>query len=241
METKYKPAGDQAILVELGNSINEKVNTIVRSLAYMIENNSELGFGEVILGYTNLLVHYDPYLLGLDQAIDKLKELKASMDDLDFPSQRKIEIPVVYGGNWGPDLEDVAKLNQLTPSEVISIHTSIDYLVYTLGFTPGFAYFGGMPKEIATPRLSSPRVSVPAGSVGIANYQTGIYPMTSPGGWRIIGRTPLQFFDVSKDNPFLLMPGDYVKLVAIEPEEYEELYKKVKNDGNLYTPSISYI
>lgn len=240
MPIKFDIAGDQAILVQIGEEINDSINKKVRTLAFLVENNSTLGFEEVILGYTNLLVFYNPVHLNFNRAIDILKDLIKEMDseEMDYINQRIVEIPVVYGDEWGPDLEDVAKYNNISREEVIHLHKNRDYLVYTLGFTPGFAYFGGMSKKIATPRLESPRVIVPAGSVGIANNQTGIYPISSPGGWRLIGRTPLHFFDLNDEPPFLLQPGDIVKIREINADEFRELDEKVKNKEKVVYPKV---
>jgi len=147
---------------------------------------------------------------------------------------RIITIPVSYGGEFGPDLEFVAKHNSITEDEVVAIHTSIPYLVYMLGFAPGFPYLGGMSERIATPRLASPRVKIPAGSVGIAGKQTGIYPLESPGGWQLIGRTPLTLFDPLAKNPFVFAAGDYLQFTAIKMDEYVALKEQVAS-GN-YAP-----
>jgi TIGR00370 family protein len=145
-----------------------------------------------------------------------------------------VEIPTVYGGEFGPDLGFVASYNHLSEAEVVSIHSGTDYLVYMLGFIPGFTYLGGMDPRIATPRLSSPRTLIPAGSVGIAGEQTGTYPSDSPGGWQIIGRTPVTMYDMSKEQAALLQAGDYVRYVSIDENEFH----RVKSLGMEYIPSI---
>jgi inhibitor of KinA len=165
-----------------------------------------------------------------------LKHLEKETDEQDTPKSRIVEIPTVYGDEWGPDLNDVAAYHNLSPEEVVSIHSGSTYLVYFMGFTPGFPFFGGMSEKIATPRLASPRVSIPAGSVGIANNQTGIYPVSSPGGWRLIGRTPLQFYNPEREQPFLLNPGDYVKFKPINRDQFETI--KAKVESGEYEPVI---
>src|SRR5699024_980827 len=145
-----------------------------------------------------------------------------------------VEIPVLYGSEWGPDLVDVAEINNLTEDEVINIHTEPSYLVYFLGFTPGFPFLGGMSEKIITPRLPNPRMRIRAGSVGIANNQTGIYPVSSPGGWRLIGHTPIPLYDSKKEWPFLLSPGDKLKFKSVTKEEYAEIVNRLqKNEYNL--------
>jgi inhibitor of KinA len=142
-------------------------------------------------------------------------EAYAQAAALELPAPRTMEIPVRYGGADGPDLEEVAALNHLSAEEVIAIHSGAEYLVHFLGFSPGFPYLGGMPESIAAPRLETPRRSVPAGSVAIGGRQTGIYPTASPGGWRIIGRTPLRLFQPEADPPVLLQMGDHVRFVPV--------------------------
>jgi inhibitor of KinA len=237
MKTQYKPAGDQSILVQFGTEINEQINTKVRRFAHLVESQSGEAFGEVILGYTTVLVHYNSLAISYPEVVQQFKKWENEWSETDLPASRVIEIPVVYGAQYGPDLEDVAAHNALSSDEVIKIHSSKDYLVYFLGFTPGFPFLGGMSEKIATPRLQSPRVSIPAGSVGIANNQTGIYPVSSPGGWRLIGRTPLRFYDPMSDPPFLLQPGDYLRFVIIEADQYDDIKDQV--DKNTYAPVIS--
>jgi inhibitor of KinA len=236
MKIQYKLAGDQSILVRFGDEINEVVNANVRSFAHLVESYTREGFGEVILGYTTVLVHYNPLLISYHEALKQFQEWEEQLADVELPAPRVVEVPVVYGGEFGPDLEDVAAYNKLTPEEVIQIHSSKDYLVYFLGFTPGFPFLGGMSEKIATPRLESPRISIPGGSVGIANKQTGIYPVSSPGGWRLVARTPLRFYDPSNDPPFLLQPGDFLRFVVIDGDKYRQINEQV--DQKTYIPIV---
>lgn len=222
-------AGDQSLLVSFGDVINEETNRKVRVLAETVEESELKGINEVILGYTNLLIHYDPFLT----SFHKLKnELTCLIENISFEQEKEkeiIEIPVLYGCQAGPDLSDVARLNHLTEEEVIKIHTEPIYTVYFLGFSPGFPFLGGMSEKIVTPRLENPRTKIKAGSVGIANNQTGIYPVSSPGGWRLIGHTPLHLYDPTKEWPFLLAPGDRLKFKSITKSEYDKL---VDNDND---------
>jgi inhibitor of KinA len=142
------------------------------------------------------------------------------VEELDVP--RLVEIPVCYGGELGPDLDDVARAHGLTPDEVVALHTEAEYLVYMIGFMPGFAYLGGLPAQIATPRRKTPRTAVPAGTVGIGGQQTGVYPLVSPGGWNLIGRTPVKIFDITRAEPTLLLTGDRVRFRAILRAEFDE-------------------
>jgi KipI family sensor histidine kinase inhibitor len=150
------------------------------------------------------------------------------MQDVKLPPAEVIHIPTLYGGAYGVDLEDVANHNGLTPEQVINIHSGTDYLVYMLGFTPGFSYLGGMSEKIATPRLESPREEISAGSVGIAGKQTGIYPISSPGGWRLIGRTPVQLFNPDRNPAVLLKAGQYVRFEAIDEKEYKAICEQIE-------------
>ena len=157
-----------------------------------------------------------------------------SLSSIPIPPPTVIEIPVLYGGEMGPDIENVAEHNHKTVEEVIKIHTSEEYLIYMIGFIAGFPYLGGMSKEIATPRLKSPRVKIEGGSVGIAGEQTGIYPVASPGGWQLIGRTPLKLYDADREKPVLLEAGQYIKFAAVTEEEYKMIEKEVEDGTYKY-------
>jgi len=225
----FKPLGDSALLVSFGEVIDEETNDRVHALAKAIEKANFEWLVEVVPAYSSLAVIYDPKLIDFDG-------VKRAIQGLEFSAEKfegkLVEIPVLYGGEYGPDLEFVAEYNGLTPEEVIEIHSKPVYRVYFLGFLPGFAYLGGMDERIATPRLEKPRLKVPAGSVGIAGKQTGIYPLESPGGWRLIGRTPLRLFNPSKEPPTLLQPGDKVKFVPIDEEKFREIYRAEWGRGN---------
>jgi KipI family sensor histidine kinase inhibitor len=181
------------------------------------------GVEEIIPSYRSLLISYDPRVIGFKDLTDQVKSIEKTLSRGKILEHRRIEIPTLYGGEFGPDLDFVASLHGLTPEEVVRIHSSQDYLVYMLGFTPGFPYLGGNLEEIATPRLKTPRIKVPAGSVGIAENQTGIYPIESPGGWQIIGRTPVNLFNPLRPPHFLLAAGDMVRFIPIDEEQYMDL------------------
>lgn len=214
---RIQPAGDSALLVTFADQIDLAANLRVHDLSRRVRMQSLPGLGEAVPGYVTLMVTYDPletdYLTVENLLLHLLEEPASPSPDL-----RRVEVPVVYGGEDGPDLEFVANHNHLTIDEVIHLHAGRDYPVYMMGFMPGFPYLGGLDPRIAAPRLETPRSRVPAGSVGIAGEQTGIYPLDSPGGWRLIGRTAFRLFDSSREPPFLLNPGDIIRFIAVDAE-----------------------
>ncbi len=222
-QARYLPAGDEGLLIEFGNEIHVEIHQRVYAMARAVEGAVFLGIEEIIPSYRSLLVAYNPLLIGFKDLRQRLRRIERNLSYGKAPKHRRVEIPTLYGGEFGPDLEFVAVHHGLTPEEVIRIHSSQDYLVYMLGFTPGFPYLGGDLGRIATPRLETPRMKVPAGSVGIAENQTGIYPIESPGGWRIIGRTPLKLFNSLEQPYFLLAAGDLVRFVPIDRKRYAEV------------------
>lgn len=215
----YRIMGDRALLVELGDEISPLVNKKVRELFLCLKNNRVEGVVEAVPAYRSLLIVYDPLKITLSALKERLNKLHTTIDRSEIPKPRTLEIPVVYGGECGPDLNWVAEYHKLSPEEVVRFHTGTTYQVYMIGFTPGFAYMGQLPEAIATPRRETPRTAVPRGSVGIAQSQTGVYPVESPGGWQIIGRTPLRLFDPEKWPPTPLEMGDLVKFLSIKEEE----------------------
>ena len=229
MEPKIRPTGDSALLISFGEAIDEKINGRVHSIAREIEKAGFEWLVETVPAYSSLLVIYDPLKASYTEVEASIKPLLNARREA-FEG-RLVEIPVVYGSSYGPDIGFVAEHSGLTVDEVIEIHSRPVYRVYFLGFLPGFAYLGGMDERIATPRLERPRLKVPAGSVGIAGKQTGIYPIESPGGWRLIGRTPLRLFNPSKEPPTLLQPGDRVKFVPIDENEFREIYQEEWGEG----------
>ena len=222
-QARYLPAGDEGILIEFGNEINVEIHRRVYAMARAVEEAEFQGIEEVIPSYRSLLVAYNPVVISFKGLAQHLRKIERGLSYGEAPKHRRVEIPTFYGGEFGPDLDFVASHNGLTPEEVIRIHSSQDYLVYMLGFTPGFPYLGGDLGKIATPRLDKPRMKVPAGSVGIAENQTGIYPIESPGGWRIIGRTPLKLFNPLQPPHFLLAAGDMVRFAPINEVQYADL------------------
>ena len=207
-----RPASDRSLLVSFGQEISEEARRRVVSLSRGL--GGVRGILNLHPAYSSVLVDFDPRLRGHAELEALLRELAAAGCDADV-IERTVEIPVRYGGEYGPDLEDVARYTGLPAERVVELHASAEYLVYFLGFSPGFPYLGGLPAELATPRLAAPRKLVPGGSVAIGGGQTGIYPMDSPGGWRIIGRTPLRLFDAEASPPSLLAMGDRVRFTPI--------------------------
>jgi inhibitor of KinA len=226
---RFSPLGDRGVTITLGRSIDEPTHRLVRAVVAELEARPPCGVTDRAAAFTSVTVHYDPTAVapGADPSAPPYARLVAALaqqlahvrgDAVSVP--RTIDIPVCYGGELGPDLGHVASRHQMTPDEVVRIHSGGAYLVYMVGFMPGFAYLGGLPSEIATPRRSSPRTAVPAGSVGIGGQQTGVYPLESPGGWNLIGRTPLRVFDLSRESPALLATGDRVKFSPISLDEF---------------------
>jgi KipI family sensor histidine kinase inhibitor len=216
------PLGDMGLVAECGgDEISEAVNAAVRALRRAVDARRPAGVLEVVPTYRSLLVVYDPLRTTAPEIRRALEELAATANTEDLPAGRLIEIPVAYGEHYGPDLAAVAQEAGLTESAVAELHAGRAYRVYMLGFTPGFPYMGTLPSQLRVSRLSSPRTRVPGCSVAIAGLQTGIYPMESPGGWRLIGRTPLRIYDPARPDPFLLDAGDQARFVPISPAEYE--------------------
>lgn len=204
-------AGDSAMTVEFGDDISAETNARVLGVAYALETSALKGIVEVVPTYRSLMVVFDPLVARPAELVERIRLLEKSVGHFPMLPSRHFKIPVRYGGKFGPDLEFVARYNELRVDDVVRLHTSVGYTVFMMGFMPGFPYLGGMRREIATPRLETPRVKVPAGSIGIACEQTGIYPVESPGGWRIIGWTPVRLFEPLSEEAFLLRPGDSVE------------------------------
>lgn len=226
------PAGDAAIAVELGDGISPEINAQVHALDRALRAARVPGILDTIPSYRSLLVCYDPLRLSSRALRTVILGLARDAGQSPAPAGRVLRIPTCYGGRFGPDLSFVAEHNGLSPADVIDIHSGGEYLVYMMGFSPGFTYLGGMSARIATPRLKTPRTSIPAGSVGIAQQQTGIYPVESPGGWQLIGRTPVILFDPTRTPPTAVEPGDVIRFVPIDEAEYEV----IASQGSWLTP-----
>lgn len=227
---RFLKAGDSSLIIELGNEISPIINYNLKKITDYLDTLKHPAIKDLLPTYRSIIVYYDPLLISFED-LKNIIEKNCKVDNSSVESIKKyiVEIPVLYGGEYGPDIENIASHNNLTTEEVIKIHTSGEYLVYMLGFTPGFPYLGGMDKRIATPRLKTPRTKIPAGSVGIAGEQTGVYPIESPGGWQLLGRTPLNFFDANSEKPFLINAGEYIKFVSISEGEYHKIIEQIKN------------
>jgi inhibitor of KinA len=222
------PLGDQAILITLGSTIDEATHRLVRAAVARIDEAQVEGVIDLVPAFASVAVHYDPACVGGSGATPhtrlarRLEQALSGLTHAVLPDPRTVEIPVCYGGDLGPDLDDVARIHELSPDEVVHLHSDATYLVYMVGFMPGFAYLGGLPERIATPRRSSPRAAVPAGTVGIGGNQTGVYPLVSPGGWNLIGRTPARIFDITREEPTLLATGDRVRFRPISRDAFDD-------------------
>ena len=219
-------AGDAAFIVELENRIDPVVNDTAIALANVIQTAAVPGVRDVVPTYRSVAIHFDPLRTDYDALVARVNRwMEDGSPNLEgtrrpYRDPSPVRVPVCYSGEFGPDLADVAAFAAVSEVEAVRLHTSRIYRVFMLGFMPGFPYMGIVDQRIAAPRLSIPRVRVPVGSVGIAGMQTGIYSVSTPGGWRIIGRTPLKPFDLSRAEPVLFKPGDAVQFYAIDPDEY---------------------
>ncbi len=224
MPARYLPFGDAALVVEFGDTISLEINRRVVALDSAILKAEIRGVEELVPTYRSLLVRYDPLKISYEQLVFRVRDLEENLKDSHVKMEgRKVVVPVVYGGEYGPDLGHVAQFHGLTEEQVVRLHSEREYRVYMIGFVAGFPYLGEVADEIATPRLETPRLKVSAGSVGIAEKQTGIYPCEAPGGWQIIGRTPIRLFDPWQQPPTPLNSGDTVKFKPILEAEYKML------------------
>jgi inhibitor of KinA len=234
---RFEWSSDQSLLIYFGqtnvqsranarplqNQITREANEQVRRLLRLLELEPIAGVRNLHPAYCSLLVKFDALKGRHEELEGKLRGYLRRLAKVKLPKPREVEIPVCYGGEFGPDLNEVAALHGITPQKVIELHCSNSYLVYFLGFVPGFAYLSELPEVLVTPRLAAPRKKVPAGSVGIAGNQTGVYPFETPGGWRLLGRTPLKMFRTDQDGLSLLSIGDHVRFVPISRERFAAL------------------
>jgi inhibitor of KinA len=216
----FQYSSDCSLLVYLGREISLDTHRRVLKLVRLMEAEPSPGLRNLHPSYCSLLVVFDPVRTDHAEVRAHVGRLAERFDEVMLPAPRTVEIPVCYGGEYGPDLEDVAAMHGLTPERVIELHSSAEYVVYFIGFVPGYPYLGGLPDVLATPRLAQPRRLVPAGSVGIAGNQAGIYSLATPGGWRLLGRTPRVLFDPARVPMSLLEIGDIVRFRAITKEQF---------------------
>ena len=213
-QPEIAPLGDSVLFVQFGQEIDIAINQRVHTLAAVIDASPLDGLIETVPAYTTLAIHYDPLLLTYDEIHTWVRAKLKQIEDMNLRKPRQFEVPVQYGGEYGVDLPFVADFHHLRVEDVIRIHSEKTYTIYMMGFTPGFPYMGKLADAIITPRLETPRTRVSAGTVAIAGSQTGIYPIDSPGGWRLIGYTSLRLFDPTSETPFLFSPGDEIRFIV---------------------------
>jgi len=228
MKPTFKPMGDSAIQITFGDKIKPEINSLVTEFFQLIKTQKIEGIIDMIPAFSTLLINYDPRIIFYKDLEKKLTQLTNFDVAISSLNSRIFEIPVLYGDDYGTDLENVAQLAGITQEEVINIHSGTDYLIYMLGFLPGFPYLGGLDERIHTPRLATPRIKIRSGSVGIGGQQTGIYPLESPGGWQLIGRTPIKTYDATSSIPILFNAGDYIRFVPITKSQYKQIEDEIK-------------
>lgn len=220
---RFRVSGDHSLLAVYGTGVDLAVNAKVMRMATLFTKQKRPGIDAVVPSYCSLSVHYDPLKISCSELKDILWALEKASDTADIPEPRTIEIPVCYGGEFGQDIDFVALHNGISVDAVVQIHTGAAYHIFAIGFAPGFCYLGGLDSRLHTPRLETPRVRVAAGSVGIAGAQTGVYPLESPGGWRLIGRTPLRLFSPERQHPILYQAGDSIRFRSVSADEFHHL------------------
>ncbi len=240
VSARFQFASDQSLLVyfdqpqevsraqarPLQSQITVQANEKVRKLLRLLEMEPVAGVRNLHPAYCSLLVKFDVLKVRQEEVEGILRGYLDRLDEVRLPEPRLVEIPVCYGGEFGPDLAEVCTMRGMTAAQVIELHSSVEYLVYFLGFVPGFAYLGELPKELVTPRLAAPRRRVPAGSVGIAANHTGVYPFATPGGWRLLGRTPVKMFRAEREQLSLLTIGDRARFTPIDAERFAEMERE---------------
>jgi KipI family sensor histidine kinase inhibitor len=233
---KFAPAGDVALSVELGDAISVETNTRVRALEYLVQQKAVPGILETVPSFAALLVYYDPALIGYDALCATLAELARQAEHASLPPTRRVELPCCYDRELGLDLEAAAGRLGLGVEELVAAHSATPYLVYFIGFTPGLPYMG-LAERLHVPRLETPRTKVPPGSVGIGGAQCCIYSIESPGGYWILGRTPLRLYDPGAAEPVLLRPGDHVRFRPIDRAEFDAIAAAV--EARAYRPAVT--
>lgn len=221
-------AGDSSLLIQFGNEISPEINQRIKATVQLMREQHIEGVLDVIPAFCSLLINYDPRVISYSEITKRMRKLLKVEMKAEDEKKKVFEIPVCYGGKYGPDLAYIAEHAGMTEEEVIALHSSKDYLIYMLGFLPGFCYLGGLDERLHTPRLATPRIKIDAGSVGIGGSQTGIYPMDSPGGWQLMGMTPVKTYDPEREVPILVEAGDYIRFVPVDEEEYLRIKELVE-------------
>lgn len=215
------------MVVEYGNVIDEAVNARVHALAAQIRAEKVCGVTETVPTFRSLMIYYDPHKTSYGELKEKLSRLEKSPTEEQQRCKRILKIPCCYGARFGVDLKDMEAYTGLDRDEIIAIHSSVDYKIYMMGFLPGFVYLGGMDKRIEVPRLQTPRLKIQPGAVGIGGSQTGVYPIASPGGWRLMGGTPVDFYDPDREEPVLCKAGEYIRFVPITIDDYYDIRRMI--------------
>ncbi len=236
-EPRFLPCGDRALSVELGDEITRDINARILALEYLIHQKRVPGVGETVPSYRALLVYYDPVAVGYEALTATLRGLLAEARPEVLPPVRTVELPCCYGGELGFELEAAAAKLGLVPEEMARLHAGADYYVYFVGFTPGLPYMTGMPERLTIPRLTNPRLKTPPGSVSIGGVQCCIYSVESPGGFWVLGRTPVRLYDPTAPDPILLRAGDHVRFRPIDRAEYDAVAAEV--DAGRYEPRFA--
>ncbi|MCH4185023.1 MAG: 5-oxoprolinase subunit PxpB [Eggerthellaceae bacterium] len=231
-------AGDSALNLSFAESISPETSTAIRMAADNLSDDPIHGVTELVPTFCSLMVCYNPLIISYDELVKALSTKLHDIGSIDLSVRHIVHIPVCYGGEYGPDLQTVADHAHMSAQEAIAIHSQHDYLIDMLGFLPGFAYLGGLDERLATPRLATPRTRIETGSVGIGGTQTGIYPLPSPGGWQIIGRTPLRPYDPNRKNPILYQAGEYIRFEPISPDEYSAIETQIAANSYQYHFSV---
>lgn len=222
-KAKLLPVGDSALLVEFGRVVDSRVNARVRALSDAVLAADFVWLKDIVPAFASLLICFDRALADFNTVKPQVLALLDGLTEAAAAPKRVWRIPVCYEGEFAPDLADMERLTGLTAAEIIALHSGRDYQIYMLGFLPGFPYLGGLDERIHAARLASPRVKIEAGSVGIGGAQTGVYPVESPGGWRLIGKTPLALYDPDRAQPIVYQAGDYIRFVPIDSAEFARL------------------
>ena len=228
MDVRYLPAGDEALVIEFGKTIDEEINNRVISMATSIRNKRIKGVREILPTYRSLMVFYNPKKISYIRLVSTVKALGFKENEGEEEEKKTLIVPCCYDDSFGPDLSDMSKELGLTKEEIVKIHSKKKYKIYMLGFLPGFVYLGGLDKRINIPRLQTPRTKIPARSVGIGGAQTGVYPVDSPGGWRLIGSTPLDFYDIKREDPVLCEAGEYIRFMPVSKPEYSDIRREIE-------------
>ena len=227
-EISILTAGDSSLLIQFGNEISPEINQRIKATVQLMREQHIEGVLDVIPAFCSLLINYDPRVISYSEITKRMRKLLKVEMKAEDEKKKVFEIPVCYGGKYGPDLAYIAEHAGMTEEEVIALHSSKDYRIYMLGFLPGFCYLGGLDERLHTPRLATPRIKIDAGSVGIGGSQTGIYPMDSPGGWQLMGMTPVKTYDPEREVPILVEAGDYIRFVPVDEEEYLRIKELVE-------------